>query len=357
MKPRLFIGSSVENLQTSYAIQQGLEYDANVTIWNQGVFRLSESSLDSLINELDKTDFAVFVFQPDDITIIRDKKVNTIRDNLVFELGLFIGKLGKDRVYFLLPRQTDQLHLPTDLLGITPGYFDASRDDGNVNAAVGPFCNQVRTRMRDFMIENLSDIQNESLAARKIVYEKQPGWEYDLTQQLLNDKIQEIRIGYSELKNGLVVQRSKRMSGKEFFDWYSVSLTDFTKLSEVFVKAFEELNESYGEPGQNGSALGIKTAIDRLLQISKEALAWEYELETIEPPDELIQAKNLLSGWSRMILDKMEELISRVDNLIDILNDKSNNQTEIRIVLELEVPENIKRVTNVFRDYDFSLDY
>lgn len=71
MKPKLFIGSSVESLGIAYAIQENLEFTTEVTVWSQGIFELSKFSLDSLLDAVEVSDFGVFVFSPDDISIIR----------------------------------------------------------------------------------------------------------------------------------------------------------------------------------------------------------------------------------------------------------------------------------------------
>ena len=145
MNPRLFIGSSAESLTVAYAIQEVLEKDMDCTVWNQNVFELSGSTLDSLINSAKKDyDAAAFVFAAEDRAWIRHAEVSITRDNVIFELGLFMGILGKENVYFIVPRGT-QLHLPTDLLGITYADYDPKRP--NIQAAVGAACNKIRTQV------------------------------------------------------------------------------------------------------------------------------------------------------------------------------------------------------------------
>lgn len=58
MNPRIFVGSSIEGEEIATAIQENLErYNFQVTVWDQDIFELSESALDSLIKALDRFDF------------------------------------------------------------------------------------------------------------------------------------------------------------------------------------------------------------------------------------------------------------------------------------------------------------
>jgi len=141
MKPKLFIASSVEGLNAAYTIQNNLQHDVDATAWPQGVFNLSDSPLDSLIDALDNSDFGVFVFNPDDITNMRGESSHVVRDNVLFELGLFIGKLGKRRCFIVEPSEP-KVQLPSDLWGVTTASYDASRSD--ISGALGPACHEIR---------------------------------------------------------------------------------------------------------------------------------------------------------------------------------------------------------------------
>lgn len=147
MKPRAFIGSSVEGLNVAYAVQQNLLHDAEITVWDQGVFELSSTTIESLVKALSSNDFAIFVFSADDILKMRGKESSSVRDNVLFELGLFIGKLGRERVFFLMPDGAE-LHLPSDLIGITPGKYEPKRADGSMQAATGPASHQIRLQIK-----------------------------------------------------------------------------------------------------------------------------------------------------------------------------------------------------------------
>jgi len=148
VRPRLFVGSSKESLNYAYAIQQNLDDDAEVTVWTQGIFKLTKTAVENLVLTLDKTDIAVFVFAPDDALRLRNQRYAAVRDNVVFELGLFMGKLGPQRTFVVVPKGSGDLRIPTDLAGITPGRFDANRKDKNLQAALGPFCNEIRNQIR-----------------------------------------------------------------------------------------------------------------------------------------------------------------------------------------------------------------
>ena len=144
MKPRVFVASSVEGLGVAYAVQECLEYECEITVWPQGVFKLTKTALETLDQQSSRFDAAVFVFSPDDAATVRGTQMPRVRDNVLFELGLFMGRLGREKCFIVKPRAFDSMHFPTDLLGVIPGTYDESRSDGNLVAAVGPCCKKIR---------------------------------------------------------------------------------------------------------------------------------------------------------------------------------------------------------------------
>jgi len=144
MKPVLFVGSSSESLDVAYAAQENLEDCAQVIVWTQGLFDLSKSFLESLLDALDESEFGLFVFAPDDLTEIRGHATSTTRDNIIFELGLFIGRLGRERTFIIMPKDSVDLHVPSDLLGINTATFATPENPKLPVAAMGAGCNKVR---------------------------------------------------------------------------------------------------------------------------------------------------------------------------------------------------------------------
>lgn len=140
---KLFIASSTEALPVASEIQAGLSKDpVAVTLWSEGVFGASDFSLEALERAAEEADFAVLVFSADDKLLSRGQELDAPRDNVVFELGLFIGAIGRKRTFIVLPQNT-KIKIPTDLLGITPITY-AVGDPENPSSQIGPVCTELR---------------------------------------------------------------------------------------------------------------------------------------------------------------------------------------------------------------------
>jgi hypothetical protein len=99
-----------------------------------------------LLNQPEKFDFAVMVFGPDD-RIETDKGIfEAPRDNVVFELGLFMSQLGTDRTFVVILTGTTQVKVLTDIQGlIWKGYNPAQ----GVAKVIKEICDDIKERTND----------------------------------------------------------------------------------------------------------------------------------------------------------------------------------------------------------------
>jgi predicted nucleotide-binding protein len=127
-RPVIFIGSSSESISVAKAIEKAIAKDpVTVEPWHQGVFGVSDGTIESLENIARRSDFAILVLSADDKVRIRRGKQVAPRDNVIFELGLFMGSLGRTRTFMVVQKHS-KLRLPPDLDGVT--YIPFSKKNG-----------------------------------------------------------------------------------------------------------------------------------------------------------------------------------------------------------------------------------
>ena len=143
---RVFLISSGEAVAVAREIQNALSRDCLVVPWTDGVFKVANYPLQSLEDELEKCDFAIAVAHADDITESRGRDWPSPRDNVIFELGLFMGRLNRQRAILMEPRE-EKVKLPSDLAGITTIPYRYIPGE-NATALMGPACNELRSHIK-----------------------------------------------------------------------------------------------------------------------------------------------------------------------------------------------------------------
>jgi hypothetical protein len=161
-KPSLFIGSSSEGIEVARALAVQLSDDAEVTVWNEGVFASGVGSLEALVNALERFDFAALILTGDDLVTSRESTVTMPRDNVMFELGLFMGRLGRARTFAIA--QKAGMKLPSDLAGVTVLSFEGDRADRNLVAALGPAAFRIRQAIKDLKMADVRSFGRLSAA-------------------------------------------------------------------------------------------------------------------------------------------------------------------------------------------------
>jgi CAP12/Pycsar effector protein, TIR domain len=227
-RPSVFVGSSSESLREAGLVQLLLGPFCEVELWTQGVFGLTHGSLESLVLALPRFDFAILLLASEDLRISREVVSQVARDNVLFELGLFVGGLGRERT-FMIYDQDRPPTLPSDLAGVTAATF-RRQPNGNLEAAFGPPCTRILNAIERIGprenkgVKSLADatesVQDVSTAVhewlRLLVQSRKV--ELDIIAEqfgpfIMSTKLVEIRKNLVELEKSLVESSAK--SGME----------------------------------------------------------------------------------------------------------------------------------------------
>jgi predicted nucleotide-binding protein len=148
--PHVFMMSSTEGLAIAEALHTLLAGDSmTIEKWTDDqVFTASHYTLESLEEVLDRSDFAIAIASSDDMITSRRKRLPAPRDNVIFETGLFMGRLGRKRTLVLEPRKA-RIKLPSDLYGLTTLRYDWSQDHGDKRALLTPTSQKIRAIIAD----------------------------------------------------------------------------------------------------------------------------------------------------------------------------------------------------------------
>lgn len=176
-KKRIFVGSSTEELElakTAKAILEN-EKDFEVTIWDEdvwenAVFRLNNNYLNDLIKATLKFDFGILIGTKDDKVVVREKEALQPRDNILFELGLFIGRLGLNNCAFLVDKE---IKLLSDIKGISLARFERDNMETFTKAVSqikSAFKNQIDYGINFFPSSTLAAVYYENLIKPTCLY-------------------------------------------------------------------------------------------------------------------------------------------------------------------------------------------
>ncbi len=123
----MFVGSSSEAKKLIQGLSLNLDgEDVEVRNWDTSPWPLSYDTLHGIENKLKEADFAAFILSADDVASIRGKQMKVARDNVLFELGLSFGKLGRDRTFIIAPKEA--MHKASDIAGLTAVLYESDPD-------------------------------------------------------------------------------------------------------------------------------------------------------------------------------------------------------------------------------------
>ena len=138
----LFIGSSKEGLKYARKLKASLDselckYGIKCTLWEEdGVFLLGRATIENLCKKgmelRNNNGYALMIMTPDDEVKIRGETKYAPRDNVIFEMGLFLGYLGRERTYCVFPSNKN-IKLMSDWSGITNATYKYAKTARNID--------------------------------------------------------------------------------------------------------------------------------------------------------------------------------------------------------------------------------
>ncbi len=141
--PTLFVASSSESRPVVEALQKHLSRYARVTPWyHPRFFGSGLYYLDSIIQRIPEFDFTIVILGPDDVVTSRGKAQSAPRDNVLFEFGYAMAKLGRERVFHVVPKgPTLNIKVLSDLAGMKPWeYWPQGRSAAALTKALKEPC-------------------------------------------------------------------------------------------------------------------------------------------------------------------------------------------------------------------------
>jgi predicted nucleotide-binding protein len=130
---RVFIMASSATGKIARALQNQCEGNHfNVVLWAEGAFGAGGYAVDKLEHVLDQSDIAIAVVEP--------HEKSSSQANVIFELGFFMGRLGRHRTFLVEPR-TGEMKLPSELAGIGIITYDPKQEP---EQAVAASCDKLR---------------------------------------------------------------------------------------------------------------------------------------------------------------------------------------------------------------------
>jgi hypothetical protein len=218
-------------------------------------------------------------------------------------------------------------------------FEKASEITETIKIQMSIFLHELIERKKVGKLTPLKEFEDETPYAQKIALEKPRFWEYLLTEELLRTKLKPVRSRLDDLLKDIVYQKTRTISGRDFFNIISTKCSDMISLLNIIKKiVVEEIPKSWGEPGVSGNVSDIKHAVDNLIDGCKGLLEWESDFISIDPPEPMKKLKELMRGVTSQCIEELERI---PDELAKPLREP-NPTGSFTIELILKSPPNIE---------------
>jgi hypothetical protein len=108
---------------------------------------------------------------------------------------------------------------------------------------------------------------------------------------------------YAEFDQTLLSMPKKAFTGSDYVPWLGHKIDEISPLVDQMAKCFkEDVQESWGKPGESGDPVQILRAVNRLVGFCRVFLNWELEVCSAEPPVKMRRLRDSLRGITGSII-------------------------------------------------------
>lgn len=275
----IFIGSSSESVNYASSLKSILEEDRNfnfkVTIWKDAEFVLGETIIESLEKIKNLYECAIFIFHPDDEINFKSKTMKSVRDNVIFEFGLFVGVLGIKNCFAVIPDNIE-IKQPSDILGVNYARYIFNESERNFENTLRTAANKIKSAIierhkrrrehKDFFLER-GDFRESIVDASVDVTIS----DYDLYDQW----IQSIKRG-EKIKEELLYW--ERKTAKKWLEYEDFTNQSFDLISAIGHEVKRNFNDSF-DLISLGPGSGKKDIAFLDNAINRNSLYWYYPID------------------------------------------------------------------------------
>jgi hypothetical protein len=153
---KIFVASSTEALKDARQVCTWIrEADCEPNLWCDS-YGPGEHTVISLKRTAMASDAAIFIFSEDDKISFRGNLLSSPRDNIIFEIGLFIGSFENESIKRAIYCVTGEVKVASDLAGLTCLQLDTKSKAPQCRQKIIQWCNEIKKMPRQNTVARTS---------------------------------------------------------------------------------------------------------------------------------------------------------------------------------------------------------
>jgi predicted nucleotide-binding protein len=305
-KRRIFIGCSTEALhiaqsvKTSITQNQKINRSVEVILWTETQWGNLRNPIDSINENIDSFYYAIFIAYPDDILESRGERYYTTRDNVIFEFGLFLSRLGIERTFLMLPvlNKPEQLKFK-QLSDITGGTVDKyaltfqDAQDQSVDSSSSKWMIDAPNSQWKFATK----IEQEEKKIDKIYKSKDK-------EKLLKSKVDALiaDLSVSEENDQFYINKFKNKLEEILYSKHCISKGGNLPIQEIIIDILESIKDvrDFCKPNELAKKQSYKNGIKNV---------WIFGSNPLEFEDPSDKNRDFINSVKNTVIDNLENQV------------------------------------------------